>query len=102
MIYIAQKSCVFSRRIKLPATQENTANPGEFPANSRLIPANPGELNSLLHTQSPPSRTQEREKLSQHWYDFSPCFSIVSPSQVCLLERCLLTRFLTNFWQIKV
>lgn len=35
MLYIAQKSSVFSRRIELPATQENTANPGEDSINSR-------------------------------------------------------------------
>jgi|GEM_PF-7132069 len=38
MIYIAQKSCIFSRRIELPATQENTVNPGESPANFPQIP----------------------------------------------------------------
>ena len=34
MLYIAQKSCVFSRLMELPATQEKTANPGKSPANS--------------------------------------------------------------------
>ena len=37
MLYNARKSCVFSRRIELPATQENTANPGECQANPRSI-----------------------------------------------------------------
>lgn len=97
MLYIAQISCVFSRLIKLPATQENTANPGESPMNSGELsaksrqisdeflanfPQTPGKWNSLLHTQSPPPRTQDRGKFSQNWYNSSPCF----PLQVCLLE----------------
>ena len=88
MLYTAQKSCVFSRRIEFSVTQENTANLGEFRANRirGLKKKPPIQANSrriefaTTSTKSAQRETKEKGKLSQHWYDFSPCSPISSLS----------------------